>query len=113
MHTLMAAPAQPDKVLQPVRVTAHPTGTMMHVRHLSSMTPLAHTTTTLPHLTPPLVIDTVALRTPTRHLPQSSSSTNASVTSSASARSQKAASRADTTRPPATSCRRRNGMTSA
>lgn len=65
MNTLMAAPAQPHKILQPMRVTTHPTSTMMHVRHLSRVTPFAHATATLPHLTPTLVIDTVASGTPT------------------------------------------------
>ena len=71
MSTPMTLSIQPNQIVKPMRVRTSTTTNMMHVRHRSHMTELAHPVPTLPHLLPTLPIDRVPLASPIRYGPHS------------------------------------------
>lgn len=64
MGAVVAGPAEPDKVVEPVRVGAAPSGDVMHLGHRGTEAVFAAALAAVVHLPAALRVDRVALPTP-------------------------------------------------
>ena len=107
MGPLVAPPAQPDQVVQPVGVRAATARLVVRIGHLSDPAELAQAAAALPHLPAPLGVHRVPSASPVGYgLHGSSSSRTAWSNSSAVAAANARASRTEMPTPPARSSSR-------